>query len=131
MAEMTIRRFSVISVAKMYGLLMFIFGLIIGVIYGLFFMIFGAAMSAAAPSSDPLGSGITTMGSVVFGVLFIIGMPLVYGLLGFIGGIIAALVYNGLAGIIGGVKFELEGVQQEYAPPPPPSQWTPHQYPAQ
>ena len=31
MAEMTIRRFGVISVAKMYGLLMFIFGLIFGV----------------------------------------------------------------------------------------------------
>ena len=36
MAEMTIRRFGVLSVAKMYGLLMFIFGLIFGVIYGLF-----------------------------------------------------------------------------------------------
>ena len=46
MAEMTIRRFGVISVAKMYGLLMFIFGLIFGVIYGLFFIVFGAAMSA-------------------------------------------------------------------------------------
>ena len=39
MAEMTIKRFAVISVAKMYGLLSFIFGLIIGVIYGLFIML--------------------------------------------------------------------------------------------
>ena len=46
MAEMTIRGFGVMSVAKMYGLLMFIFGLIFGVLYGLFLIIFGAAMSA-------------------------------------------------------------------------------------
>ena len=40
MAEMTIRRFGVISVAKMYALLMFIFGLIFGVIYGLILIVF-------------------------------------------------------------------------------------------
>ena len=37
MAEMTIKRFSVLSVAKMQSLLMGIIGLIIGVIYGLIF----------------------------------------------------------------------------------------------
>ena len=129
MAEMTIRRFGVISVAKMYGLLMFIFGLIFGVLYGLFFIIFGAAMSALA-SNNATASGVS---SVVVGVLAMIGIPIMYGVLGFIMGAIGALVYNALAGIIGGVKFELEGVQQEYAPPPPPPshQWTPNQYPAQ
>jgi hypothetical protein len=129
MAEMTIRRFGVVSVAKMYGLLMFIFGLIIGVIYGLFFIIFGAAMSALGP-----GGTDTTMGgvsSVVVGILFMIGIPVFYGIIGFISGAIGALVYNGVAGIVGGVKFELEGAQQEYAPPPPPQQWAPSQYPAQ
>ena len=44
MAEMTIRRFSVFSVAKIQGLLAFVIGLLIGVIYGLVFMVFGAAM---------------------------------------------------------------------------------------
>ena len=34
MAEMTIKRFGVWSVAKMHGILWFIFGSIIGVIYG-------------------------------------------------------------------------------------------------
>ena len=46
MAEMTIRRFGVFSVAKMYGLLMFIVRLIFGVIYGLILIVFGAAISA-------------------------------------------------------------------------------------
>jgi hypothetical protein len=129
MAEMTIRRFGVVSVAKMYGLLTFIVGLLIGVIYGLFFMIFGAAMSAFAPGGSEAAAG--GISSVVIGLLFMIGFPVFYGLMGFIAGAIGALIYNGFAGIVGGVKFELEGVQQEYAPPPPPQQWAPNQYPAQ
>jgi hypothetical protein len=32
--------------------------------------------------------------------------------------------------MIGGVRFELEGVHQDYAPPPPPHNWEPQQYPA-
>ena len=128
MAEMTIRRFGVISVAKMYGLLMFLFGLIFGVIYGLILIVFGAAISAMGPGSAAAAGGI---GTVAMGVGMMIGLPLFYGVLGFIMGAIGALIYNAVAGIIGGVKFELEGVQDEYAPPPPPHQWAPNQYPAQ
>ena len=127
MAEMTIRRFGVLSVAKIYGLLMFIFGLIFGVLYGLFFIIFGAAMSAMG-SRDAAAGGVS---SVVIGIFAMIGIPIMYGVMGFIMGAIGALIYNALAGIIGGVKFDLEGVHQEYAPPPPPHHWEPHQYPAQ
>lgn len=129
MAEMTIRRFGVFSVAKVNGLLGFVIGLIIGVIYGLFLILFGAAMSAIAPSgNDALAGGVST---VVLGIIMMIAMPIMYGLMGFIGGAISAVVYNIAAGMIGGVKFELEGVQQEYAPPPPPQQWAPNQSPAQ
>jgi MFS family permease len=130
MAEMTIRRFGVISLAKMYGLLLFVMGLIIGVIYGLFFIIFGAAMTAIAPGGrESAAGGIST---VIIGIGLMIGIPIMYGVLGFIMGAIGALIYNALAGIIGGVKFELEGVQeQDYTPPPPPHQWAPNQYPAQ
>ena len=128
MAEMTIRRFGVLSVAKMYGLLMFLFGLIFGVIYGLMLIIFGAAISAMGPGREAAAGGIST---VVMGIGMMIGLPLFYGVLGFIMGAIGALIYNGVAGIIGGIKFELEGVQDEYAPPPPPHQWAPNQYPAQ
>ena len=128
MAEMTIRRFGVISVAKMYGLLMFIFGVIIGIIYGLIIMLLGATMSAAAGRNGAMGG----VSSVVMGLGMMIGIPIFYGIIGFVMGAIGALVYNALSGIIGGVKFELEGVQHEYAPPPPPHHWEPHQpYPAQ
>jgi hypothetical protein len=129
MAEMTIRRFGVISVAKMYGLLMFIFGLVFGVIYGLILIVLGASLSAFGGGRDVAAGGIST---VAMGVGMMIGLPIFYGLLGLIMGAIGALIYNAVAGIIGGVKFELEGVQQEYAPPPPPPhEWAPQQYPAQ
>ena len=129
MAEMTIRRFGVMSVAKIYGLLTFVIGLIIGVIYGLFLILFGAAMSAIAPSGDAaLAGGVST---VVMGVIMMIGFPIMYGIMGFIGGAISAVIYNIASGMIGGIKFELEGVQQEYAAPPPPHHWAPNQYPAQ
>jgi len=128
MAEMTIKRFGVWSVAKINAVLWFIFGLIIGVIYGLFFILFGAAMSSLAPERDAAAMG--GISSVVTGLIIMVAMPIFYGVTGLIAGAIGALVYNLLAGVIGGIKFELEGVQ-EYAPPPPPSDWAPNQYPAQ
>ncbi len=36
-------------------------------------------------------------------------MPFIYGVMGFIGGGLIALVYNALAGRIGGIELELEG----------------------
>lgn len=120
MAEMTIRRFSVFSVAKIQGLLAFVIGLLIGVVYGLFFMLFGAVMSSLAPRGDSQALG--GVSSVVFGLVLMIAIPVLYGILGFIGGMIGALVYNLAAGVVGGVRFELEGVTPAYAPPPP-QQW--------
>ena len=117
MAEMTIRRFSVFSVAKIQGLLGFVIGLLIGVLYGLFFMVFGAFMSSLAPRGDSQAMG--GAGSIVIGLLIMIAVPVFYGILGFIGGAIGALVYNLAAGVVGGVRFELEGVTPAYAPPPP------------
>ena len=120
MAEMTIRRFSVFSVAKIQGLLGFVIGLLIGVIYGLFFMVFGAFMSSLAPRGDSQAMG--GAGSIVGGLVIMIVVPLIYGTLGFIGGMIGAVVYNLAAGVVGGVRFELEGAAPAYAPPPP-QQW--------
>ena len=120
MAEMTIRRFNVFSVAKIQGFLGFVIGLLIGVVYGLIFMIFGAAISSLAPQADSQAMG--GVGAIVIGLIIMIAVPIFYGILGFIGGAIGALVYNLAAGVVGGLKFELEGVAPAYAPPPP-QQW--------
>ena len=126
MAEMTIRRFGVFSVAKMQSLVMFVIGLLIGVIYGLIFMIFGAAITAMAPrGQDQAAGGIST---IVIGLLLMIGIPIMYAILGFIVGAIGATVYNLAAGVAGGIKFDLEGVSPGYTPPPP-QEWN-NPYPA-
>jgi hypothetical protein len=125
MAEMTVRRVGVLSLAKMQALLMFVIGLIIGVIYGLIFMIFGAAiMAMGGRGQEAAAGGIST---VVMGLVFMIVFPIMYGILGFIFGAIGGLVYNLAAGIVGGIKLELEATTPQYAPPPPPQQWAPSQ----
>ena len=116
MAEMTIRRFNVFSVAKIQGFLGFVIGLLIGVIYGVIFMIFGAAISSLAPQGDSQAMG--GVGAIVIGLVIMIAVPIFYGILAFIGGAIGALVYNLAAGVVGGLKFELEGVAPAYEPPP-------------
>ena len=120
MAEMTIRRFNVFSVAKIQGFLAFVIGLLIGVLYGFAFMIFGAAISSLAPQGDSQAMG--GVGAIVIGLVIMIAVPILYSIIGFIGGAIGALVYNLAAGVVGGLKFELEGVAPAYAPPPP-QQW--------
>ena len=35
-------------------------------------------------------------------------MPVMYGLLGFVVGVIVSALYNGLSGLVGGVQLELE-----------------------
>jgi hypothetical protein len=128
MPEMTIRRFSVFSVAKIYGLIFFVVGLLIGLVYGLSVMLFGAAFAAMAPSND--GATFGGVGSVVIGLLVLIFFPIVYSVAGFIGGTISALVYNMAAGVAGGIRFELESAAVDYAPPAA-NQWNQNPYPAQ
>jgi hypothetical protein len=126
MAEMMVRRVGVFSVAKIEGLLMLVIGLIIGVLYGVFFMIFGAAMASMVPRGNSQAIG--GVGSIVGGLVIMIVVPIFYGLLGFIGGAIGGLIYNIAAGIVGGIKLELEATAQ-YAPPAAPQQWSGNPYP--
>jgi hypothetical protein len=124
MAEVIVRRVGVFSIAKIQGLLMFIIGLIIGVLYGLTVMIFGAAIVASMQrgggSANPALGGVST---IVAGLVIMIAFPIFYGIMGFIGGAIGGLVYNIAAGVVGGIKLELETNTPQYAPPPP-QQWS-------
>ena len=125
MAEMMVRRVGVFSLAKMQGLIMFVVGLIIGVIYGLAFMALGATMSSLGPRDSAAMGGIS---SIVIGLILMIAIPIFYGIIGFIGGAIGGFVYNIAAGIVGGIKLDLESTTPQYTPPPPPQQWGPGQY---
>ena len=55
-------------------------------------------------------AGLATGGAfgVLFGVGSIILFPILYGILGFLGGLITALPYNLIARFVGGIELELE-----------------------
>ena len=46
--------------------------------------------------------------SVFFGAGAVIALPNFYGIMGFVGGIIMAAIYNFVAGIVGGLELDLE-----------------------
>jgi hypothetical protein len=96
-----VRRVGVFSLAKIMGVLYALLGLILG---GLFSCISLIGTLAAMPQLSE-GSGDQAFG-LLFGVGAIIFLPLIYGLMGFIGGLIIAALYNLVAGRIGGIELE-------------------------
>jgi hypothetical protein len=101
MAKSVIRRLGVLSVAKLQGTLYALLGLMIGAVFALF-ALFGAALGSSL-GSDHQGS----IFGAALGVGAIVFFPVVYGLLGFVGGLLVAALYNLVAGITGGVEIEL------------------------
>ncbi len=129
MAKMQIKRIGVFSLAKVYGILMAAIALIIGIPLGFIMMVIGAATMS---SRNGFGGGM----GIGLGLFYMILFPIVYGVIGFVFGALSALVYNVAAGFVGGLEWEFEPVNTEYAAPPPP-QWNagqqqqpgPQQYP--
>ena len=103
---MVIRRFGVWSAAKLYGGITATFGLIIGCFFALAAMLGGLA--GAANSTEP-GAGLAAGGlGAIFGVGAIIFLPILYGIMGLIGGAIGAALYNLFAGFFGGLEVEIQ-----------------------
>lgn len=96
---MRVTRIGVLSAAKMYAVLMGFFGLIFGAILALVSLL-GAGV--AATSDD--GASALAFG---LGIGAVIALPIMYGLLGFISGLIGAWIYNVVAGLVGGLEIEL------------------------
>lgn len=71
-----------------------------GLIFVPFFLLIGLMGSALGQNKTPLAG--------IFGVVFAIFMPIMYGALGFIAGAIRALLYNLFAKWAGGFELELE-----------------------
>ena len=92
---MIIKRVEPTSVAKVVGVVDAAFGLIIGVIVALLSMLGGSAMGGGF-----LGPSVGIGAIVIF--------PILYGLVGFIGAFIGAVIYNWAAGRVGGVQLDVE-----------------------
>lgn len=108
MNKLTIRKFGVLSVAKIYGVMMLIISLIIAIPYGLIIIVFSLIGGIGAGSQDGAAGLALGGGGVVAGIAIMIVLPIIYGIMGFVFGLIGALVYNILAGLVGGVEIEVE-----------------------
>lgn len=106
MSKLRINKIGILSVAKIYAVMMLVISLIISIPYGLIIMIFGAAMLGQGNNAGMAAGG----GSILFGLLVMIGIPIMYAIFGFIGGAIGALIYNIFAGLVGGVEIEVENI---------------------
>jgi hypothetical protein len=93
------RSFSPVSVAVTVAVVNAVMGLVIGALISL--------ASLAIPSAGLFGGGnmfFPAMGGMAASIII---LPLVYGVLGFIGGLICAWVYNLVARVTGGLVVEL------------------------
>lgn len=97
---MVIRRFGVLSLAKVMGVMYGLIGLLIGLFLSLF-SVLGAAFSSAFDQSGDAWLG------ALFGVGAVIALPLLYGVFGFLGGLLSGAVYNLVARMVGGVELDV------------------------
>ena len=80
-------------------------GKVLGALYGCVSLIIVPFVILAAfvmPKGDH--------GSAFPGLLFLIFIPVIYAIIGFVGGIITAAIYNLLASFTGGIHFTVEDV---------------------
>lgn len=87
-----IKKMGILSLAKILGILYAIFGLVVGALLSLF-----SAIGFAGAADIGL----------FFGTASIIIFPIIYGVMGFAGGLITAFFYNLIAGKIGGLEVEI------------------------
>ena len=103
---MIVKSLGVLSVGKIMGAMYAIIGLIAGAFFSLL-SVLGAAAGAQG------GAGAEAMLPMVFGFAAVILLPIFYGIMGFIGGIIGAFVYNILASMVGGIEIEFQQASEQ------------------
>lgn len=88
------------------------FAKIVGALYALATLLFAPLILLCVLAGALLGPTGGQSGSTVVGILFAvglaIGLPIFYGVLGFLCGLIGAWAYNLLAGFLGGIEVEIE-----------------------
>ena len=99
---MVITKVGVLSLGKLLGIMYAAIGAVFGLIYALFAVVGGGAMLAMGGDEGAMGGGMM-MG---MGVAAVIVLPILYGLIGFVGGLISALFFNIAAKYAGGLEVE-------------------------
>jgi hypothetical protein len=108
-----VKSVGVLSVAKIMGLIYACMGLL----FAPLFLFIGMMGSLIGQQKTPFAGA--------FGIFFALLMPVFYGVVGFIGGAIGALLYNLFAKLVGGFELEMDLRPQSLVAPyplvPPPS----------
>lgn len=99
---MVLKRIGVWSAARISGALYGGFGLVFGAIVALVAVVPGGFAQAAGENAPPAFLG------ALFGVGAVIFMPIMYGILGVVGGALTAWLYNTFARLVGGLEVELQ-----------------------
>ena len=107
MNKLRIRKLGVLSVAKMYAAILLILSLLISIPYGLIIIIYGLFGASLVGGNAALAVG---GGGIVVGILVMIGIPIMYSMVGFVGGALGALLYNVFSNFVGGIEIEVEAV---------------------
>jgi len=94
-----IKRIGVVSLGKILGISGIFFGLIAALFFWLFFSALLGGLSGTTGTSSLLTGGIGASLFIIF--------PILYGISGFIGGMIYALIYNVVAMLVGGLKIQM------------------------
>jgi hypothetical protein len=97
---MRLNKVGVLSAGKLSGLLYALLGLIFGGLFALFSLV-GAG---AGLSGDEAGAAGMMFG---FGVAAVIIFPILYGIMGFVGGLLMAALFNLVSGISGGLEVDI------------------------
>ncbi len=97
---MTIKSVRVLSLGKILGSIYAGLGLIFGVILAI------VSLFGLGPVADGAGPPQALLNILVGGGA-VIALPLVYGLFGFLGGLVVGTIYNFVAGIVGGLEIEV------------------------
>jgi hypothetical protein len=79
-----------------------------GLVVGLLFSTMALAVGNLAQQMD--GREVPFAGALgaMFGLGVIVALPILYGVLGFIAGVIGGLLYNVAAGLVGGIRIEVD-----------------------
>jgi hypothetical protein len=105
--KIKVRRVGVKSLGKVYAIYGFFGGLIAAVIYAIPTILLGSFLQLT-PTNLPIGAALNSNLLKTLGLVFIFLIPFIYALLGFIGGVLAAITMNIGLKIARGLEVEVE-----------------------
>ena len=96
---MVITRIGPLSVGKIAGTLYAVMGVLMGAVISLIAMV-GSGMASETAGASGMGA--------LLGVGAIVIFPVLYGGLGFVFTMLAAVLYNVVAGMVGGIELDVQ-----------------------